>query len=50
MNDTSIEFKLSDAEEIKALAIYVAQLTKEGVTFKMLKDSIGIQVTLTGGF
>ena len=49
-----VEFQ-KDVEGLKLLAVYVAQLTREGLTFE-LKDkgnkTIGewIEVHLTGGF
>jgi len=47
---TAIEFMLHDQEEMKAMAVYTAQLIREGVTFSMSKDNIAVQVKLTGGF
>ena len=38
------------AEDMTAMAAYVAQLTKDGVTFKIEYDQYAAYVTLTGGY
>jgi len=44
----TIEFSLEN--EMRELAMYVAQLVKENVTFTMKKDRFAVAVTLTGGY
>lgn len=39
-----------DAEQMKALAAYVSELTKQGVTFEIQDREEFVTVTLTGGF
>ena len=46
----SIYFNLEDERETKSLAIYVANLVKEHVTFKIIQNGLHITVELTGGF
>ena len=44
---TKIEFSL---ENVKVAAQFVAELTKEGITFRMRADNLGIEITITGGY
>ena len=45
----NIEFML-DEEETRLLAVFIAQLIREGVTFSIMKDKISVMVTLTEGY
>ncbi len=45
----SIEFPWTETG-MTNLAAYVAQLTREGVTFKIRQDRFAVAVELTGGF
>ena len=45
----NLTFELGNGEA-KSLAEYVAQLVREGVTFKMNKVGQEVTVELTGGF
>jgi hypothetical protein len=40
----------TDAEGFRMLAIFLAQLEKEGVTYSVSQDLAGFEVELTGGF
>lgn len=40
----------ADAEGFRMLAIFLAQLEREGVTYSIGQDSVGIEITLTGGY
>lgn len=46
----SISFNLSNEDEARAMAVYVAQLVREGVTFRMIQYGTNITVELTGGY
>jgi len=37
-------------DEVRLCAVYVAQLTKDGIGFTISRDGVGIEVELTGGF
>ena len=45
----SVAFQ-KDENGMKALAAYVAELTRQGVTFDMTDGSVMVRVTLMGGF
>ena len=40
----------NDENGIRLLAIYVSQLIREGVMFKIINSAFSTDVTLTGGF
>jgi len=42
-------FDRSD-EDMKAMAVFVAQLIREGVTFTVRQDNAAFEIELTGGF
>lgn len=44
-----IQFR-RDNDGMKQLAIFIAQLTKEGVEYKIENSELFIRVELTGGF
>lgn len=47
----TIVFHKDNITEMQACAAYVAQLTKEGVTFEIIdKEREVVYVTLTGGY
>jgi hypothetical protein len=46
----SIDFSTELILEVQAAAIFVAQLVREGVTFKLSRAGYMIRVTITGGF
>ena len=46
----TISFFKGSVAEMKACAVYVAQLTREQVAFEMEDLSSKVEVTLTGGF
>ena len=37
-------------KDMKAMAVFVAQLIREGVTFTIRQDNVGFEIELTGGF
>ena len=45
----TIEFKRDEAG-IRDAAILIAQFVREGITFSVQTDNVGIAITLTGGF
>lgn len=45
-----MEFTFSIQGELKELAIFVAQLIREGVGFKVHQNATDIIIELTGGF
>jgi hypothetical protein len=51
MSNQEITFDKTNPEDVKNAAIFVAQLVKEGVTFRTFNDVPNqIVVQLTGGF
>lgn len=46
---TEVQFR-RDEEGSKCLAIFLAQLIREGVTYRVDNSEIFVRVTLTGGF
>ena len=40
----------ADAEGYRMMAVFLAQLEKEGVTYSVSQDLVGFEVELTGGF
>lgn len=49
MSDNRVTFQRDD-DGIRQLAIYLAQLTKEGVTFSVTNEISYVAVWLTGGY
>lgn len=49
MNDKTITFQ-ADEEGMKLMAVFVAQLVREGLTFTVENRATCFLVTLTGGF
>ena len=45
-----LEFRLNNDTEMKALAVFLAQLVREGVTVRIKKDRVAVAVELTGGY
>ena len=43
-------FVFSGENDMQAMAIFVAQLIREGVTFKVTKNGENFSIELTGGF
>ena len=50
MNDQKLKFSLEQDYSIKAMATYLAQLVREGVTYKIHQDGPNVSVELTGGY
>ena len=50
MRENYLEFSLSDEKELKAFAILIAQLNKEGIPYTVRKDSIAIQLRISSGY
>lgn len=51
MANQEITFDKTDSEDVKNAAIFVAQLVREGVTFRTFNDVPGkIVIQLTGGY
>jgi len=37
-------------KDMRAMAVFIAQLVREGVTFTINQDNIAFEIKLTGGF
>jgi hypothetical protein len=49
MSDPIVSFEKTP-EEYKNLATFLAQLTREGVTYNVVDNQYHVQVIMTGGF
>lgn len=50
MKNNSIEFDLNVAEELKALAAFIAGLNANGVPYTLAKDKHAIAINVSTGF
>jgi len=45
-----VAFRIDNHDEMCAVATFIAQLVREGVTYAIHRDSAYLWVTITGGF
>ena len=50
MHKKYIQFSLEQNYAIKALAKFMAELEREGVTYEVFQDGVNVKVELTGGY
>jgi len=46
---TIVTFNMNE-DGVRLAAVFMAQLVREGVTFRVRSDNVSMEITLTGGF
>ncbi len=48
--DNALEFAISDAAEMRALVVLIAQLNRESIPYALRKDAVTVELTISTGF